>query len=266
MMRHTTRSDTAEPSYESRPRVARPLATAIAIAVGWAAVTTIGIAITKAAAPGLASQTQAFVVLIALSLLVAALLGALGWWHAAGFTAPRYWHNPWVLLLPAVVVTAPLLGGIRADLDAATVAVLLVGYLLTGFAEESVFRGVMLRVLSPRGVRSAVLISSLLFALVHLGNVVIRGNPAIVAAQAVGAFTSGIGYAAIYVWTGTIWAAIGVHFLHDLFLNLSGWPVILVDVIQDVVLVAYGVYLIWFREPPTRQGRPASRARQRAQP
>jgi membrane protease YdiL (CAAX protease family) len=111
--------------------------------------------------PGLASQIQAFVV--ATSLLIAALLAARGWWHAVGFTAPRHWHNPWVLLLPALVVAAPLVGGVRTDLDASQIAVFVVGYLFTGFAEESVFRGVLLRVLSPHGVRRAVLVSLLLF-------------------------------------------------------------------------------------------------------
>lgn len=70
-MRESDRSASLRSSPASMARAA-PRSTAIAVAVVWVAATTIGITIMRSVAPGLASRAQALVVLIALSLLVAA--------------------------------------------------------------------------------------------------------------------------------------------------------------------------------------------------
>ncbi len=238
-------------STDHRPRLATGGATAaVGLLVGWMLLGTVTSLVTRALAPDIETRWLGLAALIPVAVTAAVILTVRGWWEPIGFrrgVRPGRW---WVLLIPAIVVLAPWAGGFEST-DVATLALLLIGYALTAFAEESVFRGMMLRLLRGRGVREAVLLSSLLFGIAHLANVVIRGNPAIVAAQAVGAFTSGVGYASVYVLTGTIWAPMGVHLMHDLVLNTGVLPVIAVDVLQDIVLVVYGVILLWF----TRAGR-----------
>jgi uncharacterized protein len=90
----------------------------------------------------------------------------------------------------------------------------------------------------------AVLLSSALFGAAHLTNVLFRGNPALVAAQAVGAFSFGVGYAALRVRTGTIWPLMVLHMLTDLLAAVGGLPRIPILVAQDVILLGYGLFLL----------------------
>ena len=115
----------------------------------------------------------------------------------------------------------PLLAGFR-PVDA--LATLIVGYALTGFMEEALWRGLVLRVLRPTGPLPAVLFGSLLFGASHLANVLFRDNVTLVAAQAVGAFCFGVGYAAIALRIGTIWPLMVLHALTDLFAAVGALP------------------------------------------
>ncbi|WP_027483585.1 CPBP family intramembrane glutamic endopeptidase [Deinococcus pimensis] len=187
------------------------------------------------------SSTNASLVALALmSVLTPALVKTLGFWKDVGFKRPHAWR---LLVVPAVVVLVlPFLRGAQTP-PAGTVLLLLVGYLLTGWYEELWSRGLVLRLLSPSGVRRAVVVSSLLFAALHLGNVLYR-DPVIVAAQAVGALCSGMAYAAVRVRTGSLWAAMLVHALHDFTLHFTTFPVIALNVTQDVLLLAYALVLL----------------------
>ncbi len=185
----------------------------------------------------------AFVAMCVLAVVIAGLLTLLRWWREAGFNSPSQWRELRLLWLPVVVaIVLPLLGGL-ATVDAKIVVYLTIGYLITGFMEEAWVRGLMLRVLQPVGPVRAVLISALLFALLHMTNFLFR-NPAIVLAQMVGAFCFGVAFGALRLRTNTIWFLIALHMLHDLFLHLSGFPTIPLNVVQDVILLIYGIYLL----------------------
>ena len=142
-----------------------------------------------------------------------------------------------------MLVLLPLVGGVRAVAPGA-LAIFVIGYALTGFAEEAFARGILLRVLQPRSVLSAVLISSLLFGVMHLSNVMFRSSPALVVAQAIGAACFGVGFAALRLRTGTIWPLLVLHMLTDLFGQLARLPAIPFFVTQDIVLLCYGLYLV----------------------
>lgn len=148
-----------------------------------------------------------------------------------------------LLWVPAVVaIVLPLLGSFT-EAPTGLIVYLTIGYLITGFMEEAWVRGLMLRVLQPVGPVRAVLISALLFALLHMTNFLFR-NPAIVLAQMVGAFCFGLAFGALRLRTNTIWFLVALHMLHDLLLHLSGFPTIPLDVVQDVILLIYGIYLL----------------------
>lgn len=219
----------------------RPLAAALAIFLADAALVTGVGAAAKALLP--APQLPDFVAMCAGIVGLVALLSILGWQRAIGFNSPARWRSLHLLWLPAVAVVAlPFLRGV-GTIEARNFAFLVVGYALTGFYEEALFRGLILRVLEPLGVRRAILLSALLFGAAHLVNVLFR-NPAIVLAQAVGAATEGVGLAALRVRTNTLWPVIVLHALEDLLLHFGRLPAIPVNVAQSVILFAYGLWLL----------------------
>lgn len=184
-----------------------------------------------------------FIALIALSVLVAVALSLLGWWKVAGFNAPTEWRDSRLMVIPFVIVLGlPFLMGVKTN-DAGTFLYLAVAYALTGFMEEGLMRGIVLRVLKPTGTTRSVVISSLLFGLMHIGNLLYR-NPAIVFAQMIGAFVHGIGLSAIRLRTNTIWFPVVLHGLHDLALKYTNFPAIPLDVVQVTLLMFYGIYLL----------------------
>lgn len=184
-----------------------------------------------------------FVALIALSVLVALTLTVLGWWRVAGFNNPAEWRDLTVVLIPLLIVIGlPFLKGINME-NANSLFYLIVGYALTGFMEEGLMRGIVLRMLKPTGITRSVIISALLFGLMHIGNMLYR-NPFIVLAQMLGAFVQGIGLAAIRLRTNTIWFVVILHGLHDLFLKYTNFPPIPLDVVQVTLTMLYGIYIL----------------------
>ncbi len=198
--------------------------------------------------------SQSLILVLAGVLLVAAMLAGFGWWRRAGFTGPALWRDLSILWLPVLLLFVPFVGGFR-PLPLNELVTLVVGYAATAFFEESLYRGAILGLLRPKGIWPAVLISSLLFGLVHLSNIALRGNPGLIALQALGAATGGIGMAAIRIRTRTIWTVIALHALHDLFFQMGGLPVALSDAINATILMLYAIYLL----------RPAIRARLRGE-
>ena len=196
------------------------------------------------AAKALLPQYQPeFIALIALSVLVAMALSLLGWWKVSGFNLPAEWRDSRLMIVPFLIVLGlPFLMGIKPS-DLGTFVYLLIGYALTGFMEEGLMRGIVLRVLKPTGTNRSVIVSSLLFGLMHIGNLLYR-NPAIVFAQMLGAFVHGIGLSAIRLRTNTIWFPVILHALHDLALKYTNFPAIPLDVVQVTLLMVYGIYLL----------------------
>ena len=184
-----------------------------------------------------------FVALIGMSVVIALALSALGWWKAAGFNFPTEWRDSRLVIIPFLIVLGlPFLKGIQTT-DMGTFIYLVVGYTLTGFMEEGLMRGIVLRVLKPTGITRSVVISSILFGLMHIGNLLYR-NPFIVFAQMIGAFVHGIGLSAIRLRTNTIWFPVILHGLHDLALKYTNFPAIPLDVVQVTLLMIYGIYLL----------------------
>lgn len=191
------------------------------------------------------SKLPDFIALCVVALLTAVLVSILGWWRIVGWNRPAQWRNLGLLILPALLVLLPLIKGFKA-VDVGTVVFLLVGYLLVGFHEETIFRGVILRILRPKGVWFAVLISSLLFSLAHSTNLFLRfsGQPTLVGLQMIGTFTFGIGMAALRLRTNTLWPLMLLHAISDLFLALGQLPVPLISAVEDVILLIYAFFLI----------------------
>ena len=83
-------------------------------------------------------MSAALIVTAVLAVVVTVLVWRVSGFRDAGFTAPRDWRNLHLLILPTVLAFIPLLAGFR-PVDA--LATLIVGYALTGFMEEALWRG-----------------------------------------------------------------------------------------------------------------------------
>jgi hypothetical protein len=205
------------------------------------AVVLVSAAVLRLVAPGMAPLTAALLVTAVLTVVVTVLVWRVSGFRGAGFVGPGRWRNPRLLILPTVLSVIPLLAGFR-PVDA--LGTLIVGYTLTGFMEEALWRGLVLRVLRPTGALPAVLFCSLLFGASHFANVLFRHSVPLVAAQAVGAFCFGVGYAALALRIGTIWPLMVLHALTDLCAAVGALPKIPILVGQDIVLLALGLWLL----------------------
>ena len=226
----------------------RPVLSAIALELIVLVVTVGGALVLAAALPELpgysvTGPSQALLLVIVLAALVLALVAALRWWRPVGFTRPSDWRDLRLYWLPVVLLLAPFVAGIRLP-SLALLGTLLLGYIATAVFEETLWRGVILTVLRPLGIWPAVLLSSLLFGLGHLGNSSLRGFSVMILAQAFGSAVQGVGLAAIRLRTDTIWPLIAIHALHDLFLQMGHLPIALVEVPIDTIFLIYGIVLL----------------------
>ncbi|HET6824712.1 MAG TPA: CPBP family intramembrane glutamic endopeptidase [Amnibacterium sp.] len=238
----------AEPRTLGERIRSRPIGSALTLEVLAIAITVGGAAVLAALLPDLpgysvTAPSQSLVLVILLAALVLALVAGLRWWRSTGFTRPSEWRDLRLYWLPVVLLFAPFVAGIRIP-SLAVVGMLLLGYLATAVFEETMWRGVMLAVLRPLGIWPAVLLSSVLFGLGHLGNSSLRGFSVMIVAQAFGAAVQGVGLAAVRLRTNTIWPLIAIHALHDLFLQMGRLPVALIEVPIDTIFLIYGIVLL----------------------
>jgi hypothetical protein len=185
-----------------------------------------------------------FVALCAATLVTVAALTVLGWWRVSGFNRPAAWRDLRLLALPAVVIIVlPFVGGVKgADLGLA--AFWTVAYALVGLREEGLHRGLILHILRPSGAVRAVVLGGLLFGAAHIANLLVRSSPAVVFSQMIGAACFGIAFGALRLRTNTIWPLVVLHMLSDLLLHFSALPTIPLEVVKDVILLAYAIYLL----------------------
>ncbi|GEM_PF-1229583 len=202
------------------------------------------------------------VLLLTLSYLVpgagaAVFLSWIGWWERAGFTHLGCRKDILLYVLPVIVALISLTGGISVT-GLPAIARFAVFSFIVAWTEEAFFRGLILQALLPAGIKSAVIISALLFGIPHLFNAV-GGlwDPQFVIANTIAALGIGITFAALVVRTRTIWPPILIHALVN-FTALLALGTLLVPaqtplelvltIFAGVVLAGYGWFLV--REVP----------------
>lgn len=217
-----------------------------ALVIGWLVIGLTTALFLPVLLPGVDTPIVRALGQIALALAAVALVGRLGW-RIVEPQAGRV--NSARLLIPAVLIAAlPLAAGLRIE-QVGMALFLVVMELIVGLSEELVFRGMLLRTLLPRGTTRAVLVSSALFGLVHLANIVYGASVAVTLAQVVGAFVFGIGMAAIVLCGGALWPAILIHALANLALRFSWFvpqpvPAPLMSAVISTLLLGYGLFLL----------------------
>lgn len=196
-----------------------------------------------------------------LALIAMLLLSRLHWWREAGFRLPSKPRSLWFFAVPCLPIILNLaLGGV-SNPGMERLLLFLALALLVGFVEETYFRGMILRALLIRGRWQAVIISSLLFGMLHLFNVAGGANLAATLLQVVYAVAIGLMYAALALRTQTILPLIVIHGLTDFFgyiafnstMVTSGLSTLffLVTAGEIIVYTAYSVILMRQAKPQT---------------
>jgi membrane protease YdiL (CAAX protease family) len=150
--------------------------------------------------------------LLVFSLLLLSVSLSFGWRTAVGLQMPTSFAASKAGLYAALFCTASGLLYIRfADLPAASSTWLLaVNAFLVGVEEELLFRGILLAALLPRiGLLRAIVVSSLLFAGVHLLNTGAQGTPDL--SQFIGAGLIALPFAVLRLRTGSLLPPILLH-------------------------------------------------------
>lgn len=191
---------------------------------------------------------------VVVSAIFAGLTTAMGWWREAGFRKPR---NLLLMWLPALVVIS-MYGGVKLT-GAGAWAIVAAAAVLTGFLEEIVFRGLILRAFLPGGAVKAAVASTLFFSAMHLLNLIDGAPLGDTLIQLGIAISTGIFMAALTLRTGSIWPAIIYHTLHDfvIWMGQGGlampdepttlWKVIMLT--GQAAALIYGIVLLRGHKP-----------------
>ena len=185
-----------------------------------------------------------------LSIIAAVLLTRMGWWKIVGFRSPNQPRDLWYFVLPLLPAVINLIIGLEVS-SLVRLAEFFVITLLIGFAEETIFRGLMLNTLKAHGFWRAAIITALLFGLSHALNGLAGKSMAETAAQIFYAVAFGFAFAALVLKQGILWPLVIVHFLIDFasFLQrpdytiATEWNVLLV-VGLAVIFTVYGLFLM----------------------
>ncbi len=163
--------------------------------------------------------TQVIVGRVGICIFAILMLTLLGWWGESGFVRPKSWRIllPYLPLLLLVIVSK-ISDFNRLGIHVSDLNFILVGlfiYVVGGFMEEAVFRGLVLRTLLPQGLLRAAVLSSMIFAIVHLLNLAAGANLAATILQVIVAFLMGLAFVAPLAVTRNIWPLIFIHALSN---------------------------------------------------
>ncbi|NMB59728.1 MAG: CPBP family intramembrane metalloprotease [Chloroflexi bacterium] len=162
-----------------------------------------------------------------LSVVIVLVIAALELTREAGFTPVSQWKNLW--LIGPLLVYSALNGSEVIDgtftinwADSGLMLLFTLYYISVGLIEEILVRGLVLPLMlrqwgkTKGGVYRAVLISSAIFGLAHLANLVLgRRDLLSTTAQITYGLFFGVFFAALVTRNKSIWPAIFCHFLFD---------------------------------------------------
>ncbi len=204
--------------------------------------------------PTMDVMTLKVLIMAEMILTGAGLLSWLGWWREAGFNGPGQWrqmHLHWIGLALPVAAVAVL--GIHVTASSKLLGLALTTVVI-GIQEEMIFRGLAMRALLPTGTFRAVLITSVLFGLMHIGNLFGGADLTYTLVQVLASVFGAFGLGAIRVRTNTVWGLVLLHAINDFTMFITRDEVnvtqaqstfyLVGKIAYCLVMLSYGLYLI----------------------
>nr|WP_244954142.1 CPBP family intramembrane glutamic endopeptidase [Spelaeicoccus albus] len=163
-----------------------------------------------------------------------------------GYRRPVNLRAAW-WLVPPVITIGLVLATAAPSATGSIIGAYLVLSVAVAVNEETWFRGNALAVLRPVGIRAAIVVSSVLFGVMHLANLAGGADLSSSLLQMVFALIFGVVAAELVVVTSSLWPAILWHAAWD-FVNYLGGnetvPLALVGVeLSCAVMIAYAMRL-----------------------
>jgi membrane protease YdiL (CAAX protease family) len=190
-----------------------------------------------------------------LVIILVIIVSKLGWWQEIGFRKPERPTNL-LLFLPALALT---IGNLTFGIAITQGTALLIFAFLavtSGFVEEVIFRGLMLRAFLPKGEWKAVLITTAAFGLTHLVNVMAGYDPVYAVIQVCYALSIGFGFGVMVIKGRAIWPLIIAHALGNFFAFINngqiGTQLYVVSLTYIVLFTGYGFYLMLHKNDTAR--------------
>lgn len=151
--------------------------------------------------------------------------------------------------IPLIVIALiPLFCGINVDSGTGMIFANLFLTLGIGFCEEIYFRGIICNLWLKRGEKTAIMVSSILFAVCHLMNLAGGANIIETILQICFAFVYGVVFALIFIACHSVWPCIILHTLHDFCSFISAEGTVLENIvlgsIQFTILLCYAVIIM----------------------
>ncbi|MFB9325087.1 type II CAAX prenyl endopeptidase Rce1 family protein [Paenibacillus aurantiacus] len=165
-------------------------------------------------------------------------------WGQYGFRSLRgLASGGWRYYAPLALVCAVLCFKGFEALTVTKVAFFLFFTLLVAFVEETIYRGLILNILLPKGAMTAVVVSSVLFSVTHMLNMLSGQSLGQTILQLAYSLLVGLALALLMVKDRLIWPLILFHFVHNLvqFLGKEGEFVVL----DSLVLAILAVHCAW---------------------
>jgi membrane protease YdiL (CAAX protease family) len=211
--------------------------------------------------PGASESDQILFGKMTACLLAVIFLGTLGLWRKAGFGTRLNWHSlaPFIPLTIIPLLTALFRPNAVVALHPFQIVDFALVALMTGFAEEAIFRGIGVTVLLRRGTIQAALLSSLVFGAVHFANLLVGANLLATLVQVIVAFLFGIASAALLISTRAILPLMVIHAIEDFISFVASGGVretstptvsgVLMTLLLFIPVAVYGMWLLRRKKP-----------------
>jgi membrane protease YdiL (CAAX protease family) len=164
--------------------------------------------------------------------------------NKAGSYKKVWWYLPLVIIeiLPFAAC------GLATGITVIQYVILALFTIAVGFNEEIYFRGLMIKFLSVKGSKKAIILSSVIFGVLHLANALNGKNVLYLVLQMFFAFLVGFVLAEIVTITKSLWILIIWHASHDFISGITGDTMdikaLILVAIQILVLLIYAG-LLW---------------------
>lgn len=198
-------------------RTPRPYLALVTITL--ALIVLLGAVGTLAYLAGLGGYAPLTFAYVPLTVVIAILLTARGDWRSVGFRRVRLGRPRAItsMVLAALLPIAVVACSSGLAMSGVSTFGLLGLALLVAFVEETLFRGILLRLFATRGATQAVIATSIGFALAHSATGLSPDQSVGTTIETiVFAFLFGVIAALLVRTTGCIWPAIGLHATFDL--------------------------------------------------
>lgn len=210
--------------------------------------TALGMAISQILGLGTDMQLVVVTIFLILSVLVGMVIMKItkkpfadyGFRKSSENTLGKVWYYIPLILMELLPI---FIGGFSAEVTFNQYFLLLAFVIAVGCNEEIYFRGLAYSFLLGKGKKVAIVVSSIIFGILHLANALSGKNMLYLVLQVAFAFLVGLALAEVFSITKSLWLLIAWHAVHDYIANITSDSLdaraMVVIALQMLILLIY---------------------------